>query len=224
MLIKDSDNSSAITKAFGAFTSMGNTYTRTNLHNEMLTFKSPTYMVDVVNKLHLDMNYSIDGRFHVVELYGSSLPIQIVMPDLGTDETASLDVKLTSDGNAILSKFQRNFMPVSEKNYLARLGTVVQTPIGKIMITPTQVYDGSAWDRPIHVYHSTVNEATSRYVGSLTVEQSDDRSSVIDLRVNDVSRERAADVLACLLQVYDDKWVNKINEQAVNTSKFIDEE
>ena len=224
VLIKDGDNSSAMTKAFGAFTSMGNTFTRTNIHNEMLTYKSPTYMIDVVKKLHLDMNYTVDGRFHIVELYGSSLPIQIVMPDLENDETASLDVKLTSDGKAVLSKFVRNNQPVSDKRYLANLGTVVQTPIGKIMITPTQVYDGTAWEKPIHVYHSTVDAATSRYVGALSVEQSDDRSSVIDLRINDVSQERGEDVLACLLQVYDIKWVDKINEQAVNTSKFIDEE
>ena len=43
VLIKDGDPSSSITKAFGSFTSMGQQYTRTNLHNEMLTFKSPTY-------------------------------------------------------------------------------------------------------------------------------------------------------------------------------------
>lgn len=224
VLIKYNDTNNAITKAFSAFTSMGNSYTRTNIHNEMLTYKSPTYMVDVVKNLHLDMNYSVDGRFHLVELYGTSLPIQIVMPDLGAEETASLDVKLTNDGNAILSKFVKNFMPVSEKSYLARLGTVVQTPIGKLLITPTQVYDGSAWDRPIHVYHSTIAEATSRYVGALGVEQTDDRSSVIDLRISDVSKERAAEVLDNLLQVYDKKWVDNINEQAVNTSKFIDEE
>lgn len=224
VLIKDNDTNSSMTKAFGAFTSMGNSFSRTNIHNEMLTFKSPTYMVDVVNKLHLDMNYSIDGRFHLVELYGSSLPIQIAMPDVSSDETASLDVKLTSDGNAILSNFKLNFTPVSEKSYKARLGSVVQTPIGKLMITPTQVYDGTAWDRPIHVFHSTINDATNRFVGALSVEQSDERSSVIDLKLNDVSRERAGDVLANLLQVYDNKWVDNINEQAVNTSKFIDEE
>lgn len=224
VLIKDTDPNRNITKAFGAFTSMGSSFSRINIHNEMLTFKSPTYMVDVVNQLHLDMNYSVDGRFHAVELYGANLPIQIVMPDLKENDRASLDVKLTSDGNAILSNFKLNFQPVSEKNYLARLGTVVQTPIGKLMITPTQVYDGTAWDRPIHVFHSTIKDATNRYVGALAVEQSDDRSSVIDLRISDVSSERAADVLANLLQVYDKKWVDNINEQAVNTSKFIDEE
>lgn len=223
VLIKDDTNAS-LTRAFGAFTSMGSGYSRTNLHNEMLTFKSPTYMVDVVNALHLDMNYSVDGRFHIIELYGSTLPIQVVMPDLTATETASLDIKLTNDGNAILSNFKLNFTEVSSKNYLARLGTVVQTPIGKLMISPTQAYDGTAWDRPIHVFRSTIQNATDRYVGALSVEQSDDRSSVIDLKFNDVSRERASDVLANLLQVYDNKWVDKINEQAVNTSKFIDEE
>ena len=224
VLIKDGDPSSSITKAFGSFTSMGQQYTRTNLHNEMLTFKSPTYMIDVVAALHLDMNYSVDGRFHPVELYGANLPVHVSMPDLGQDETASLDVKLLSDGTAILSNFVLNFKPVSEKRYKAAVGKVVQTPIGKLMITPTQVYDGSEWAKPIHVRRSTLQAATGRYAGALNVEQSDDRSSVIDLRIDDVSYERAADVLANLLAVYDRKWVDNINEQAVNSSKFIDDE
>ena len=220
VLIKDGDTNSA----FSSFTSMGNTYTRTNIHNEMLTFKSPTYMVDVVTKLHLDMNYSVDGRFHIVELYGKRLPIQVSLPDLEQDETASVDIQLTAEGTAILSNFKLNYQPVSEKSYQAQVGKVVQTPIGKMVITPTQAYDGSAWTKPIHVYRSTIEAATNRYVGALTVEQGDDRSSVIDLRINDVSAERAADVLANLLVVYDNKWVDNINEQAVNSSKFIDDE
>ena len=145
VLIKDGVTNSAFTKAFSSFTSMGNTYTRTNLHNEMLTFKSPTYMIDVVVKLHLDMNYSIDGRFHAVELYGSRLPIQISLPDLEQDETAAFDIRLSSDGKAILSNFVLNNEPVSDKTYQAQVGTVVQTPIGKMLIAPTQAYDGSAW-------------------------------------------------------------------------------
>ncbi len=224
VLIKDGDTNSAFTKAFSSFTSMGNTYTRTNIHNEMLTFKSPTYMVDVVTKLHLDMNYSVDGRFHIVELYGKRLPIQVTLPDLEQDETASVDILLTAEGTVILSNFKLNYQPVSEKSYQAQVGKVVQTPIGKMVITPTQAYDGTAWAKPIHVYRSTIEAATNRYVGALAVEQSDDRSSVIDLRINDVSAERAADVLANLLVVYDNKWVDNINEQAVNSSKFIDDE
>lgn len=224
VLIKDGDPSGNITKAFGAFTSMGQQYTRTNLHNEMLTFKSPTYMIDVVGTLHLDMNYSIDGRFHPVELYGSNLPVQVSMPDLEKDETASLDVQLLSDGTAILSSFVLNHKPASEKRYKAELGKVVQTPIGKLLINPTDAYDGSEWPKPIHVRKSTLEAATRRYAGALSVEQSDDRSSVIDLKIDDVSPQRAADVLTNLLLVYDKKWVDNINEQAVNSSKFIDEE
>lgn len=224
VLIKDGDTNSAFTKAFSSFTSMGNTYTRTNLHNEMLTFKSPTYMIDVVAKLHLDMNYSVDGRFHAVELYGSRLPIQVSLPDLSQDETAAFDIRLSNDGKAILSNFVLNNQPASDKTYQAQVGTVVQTPIGKMLIAPTQAYDGSAWAKPIHVYRSSIGAATGRYSGALAVEQSDDRSSVIDLRLDDVSAERAADVLTNLLIVYDNKWVDNINEQAVNSSKFIDDE
>ena len=224
VLIKREDTSSSLTRAFSSYTSMGGRYAHTNLHNEMLIFKSPSYMVEVVKKLHLDMNYSIDGRWHILQLYGSNLPINITMSDLSPEETASLDVRLTKDGKAILSNFKRNYQVASDKVYQAQLGVVVQTPIGKLLISPTSAYDGNEWTKPIHVYRSTLEAATWRYVGCIGTEQTDEKSSVVDLQANDVSIERAEDVLTNLLCVYDEKWVEDNNAQAVNMSKFIDEE
>lgn len=223
VLIRDAESNN-ITSAFGQFTSMGNYRTRTNLHNEMQVFKSPTYMVDVVKRLHLDMSYWIDGRFHRIDLYGKTLPIQVTLPDLNQEETASFDVLLTSDGRAKLSNFSLNYEPLESKTLVMKLGDVVQTPIGKMLISPAQGYDGSQSNQPIHVYRGGLEATTGAYAGALQVSMSDDRSSVIDLAIDDVCKDRAKDVLACLLDVYDQKWVDNINEQAANTVKFIDEE
>ncbi|MBQ1722375.1 MAG: chromosome partitioning protein ParA, partial [Muribaculaceae bacterium] len=74
LLIREDDKNQAISKEFSQFSAMGVSKSRTNLHNEMITLKSPTYMIDVVKKLHLDVNYDIDGAFHKEVLYGNNLP------------------------------------------------------------------------------------------------------------------------------------------------------
>ena len=57
VLIKDQKNSSSLSSDFGKFSDVGFNIDNTNLHNEIITFKSPSYMMEVVKTLHLDMSY-----------------------------------------------------------------------------------------------------------------------------------------------------------------------
>ena len=47
------------------------------INNELLTINSIDNIMEVVRRLHLDMNYTIDGRFHPVLLYDKSLPVTV---------------------------------------------------------------------------------------------------------------------------------------------------
>ena len=63
VLIKDRDKNNMSTD-FSRFSSMGIGIGRTNLYNEMVTFQSPTYMMEVVKQLHLDIEYKVKGTFY----------------------------------------------------------------------------------------------------------------------------------------------------------------
>ena len=56
--------------------------------NELISFQSPALILDVVKRLHLDMNYSTHGFFHDKPLYGSTLPIQVQFLSLGDKDAA----------------------------------------------------------------------------------------------------------------------------------------
>ena len=87
---------------------MGLANSNTNLYNEMISLKSPSYMVDVVKKLGLDMNYEVNGTFHDEILYGKSLPVKATLQDVGEDETASFTMLLKHNGVVELNDFVKN--------------------------------------------------------------------------------------------------------------------
>ena len=223
LLIRDDDKNQAISRDFGQFMTMGTNKSRMNLHNEMLILKSPTYMIDVVKKLHLDVNYDVDGPFHKEVLYGSNLPISVSFLDVAPEQYAAFSVKLNENGKAVLNKFEMSGKTVKDKTITTKLGVVTQTPVGKVMISPTDQYVGK-YDKTINVSRRGYNSVARSYSGRLKVDQNDNKTSVVDLRLDDLSPERAKDVLNTLFVVYNEKWIQDINEQAINTSKFIDDE
>lgn len=223
VLIKD-DKQSSMADQFGQFSDFGFSGGKTNLYNEKITFKSPNYMLDVVKDLHLDMNYSFEGPFHSVVLYGSTLPITVTLPDLNDEQTASLTVELLPDNKVRLSKFYKDLKECKNQTpLLAGLRSVVMTPVGRVVVNPTQNYIGK-FDAPINVSRVGFHATTKRFVGALNVDLNDDKASVLDLKLMDENRERADDILNELFTVYNRHWVDDINEQAISTAHFIDEE
>ena len=58
---------------------------------------------------------------------------------------------------------------------------------------------------------------------NLTISQNDEKSNIITLSFQDVSTQRAEDVLNTLIAVYNENWVRDKNQIAVSTSMFINE-
>ena len=94
ILIKDDDGSNSLSKEFGQFSDMAFGKSRTNIQNEMITLKSLTYMKDVVQALHLDINYTITGYFHDFVIYGKDLPVNVVLPDVTPDQYVGFTIKI----------------------------------------------------------------------------------------------------------------------------------
>lgn len=72
-----------------SFAELGLFTTNTNVNNEMGTLRSPDVMHEVVTRLHLEMNYQADGRFHKQTLYGNTLPLSVNMINFPENESAS---------------------------------------------------------------------------------------------------------------------------------------
>lgn len=223
ILIKD-DANKTMASDFSQFSDMSFGKDQTNLYNEMITLKSPSYMIDVVRDLNLDTYYTVPGKFHVKDIYGKTLPVRVKLLDVDEKSFAKMVIELKEQNEYIMHSFEKDGEELGDGKVLkAKFGAIVQSPLGKVLVTPTDAYDG-VFTKPITVERYITNDVAKRYANSLQVELNNDRASVIDMRIDDVSPERAEDILYTLFDVYNKKWVEDINKQAISTSKFIDEE
>lgn len=225
ILIKDDAKANTLSNEFSQFSDFGmRINSKMNIYNEMISLKSPSYMLDVVKDLHLDMNYKTDGKYHELTLYGKTLPVVVALPDIDPDDHASFELTIEPNNRIQLTNFSSSSISEIDKSVVnGKLGEIVKTPIGQVLVSPTGSYIGK-YDHPIRVYKNRLTDVANAYAAKLSVDLNQERASVVDIAIQDVSAERAEDVLNELFEVYNRKWVEDINKQAISTSDFIDEE
>ena len=73
------------------------------IYNELITFSSIDNVQEAVRLLHLDMNYTIDGRFRPILLYDNTLPATVDLLGNFDNVSASFDMKIQSKGRMDVS-------------------------------------------------------------------------------------------------------------------------
>lgn len=204
------------------FGNMGMFTSRTSVYNEMRAFQSPDIMGEVIDRLKLYMNYSVDGIFHPTTLYGTSLPMTAELLDV--EDNASVEFVITpgKDSLFIVSGFVVKGEKVS-KSVAGRFRDTLQTPAGRLVIAPNGTYHTRGYNKSVNVFKGSKRKTTSGYLSKLQVGMSDKNSDVITLGINDVSTQRAQDILSSLIGVYNEVWVQDKNQIANSTSIFINE-
>lgn len=197
-------------------------FENTSVSNEILSFQSPALMEDVVKRLHLDIDYSVEGFFHDITLYGRTLPFQVRFLSLNEEQGARLSINYQQDGSFELTGFESANTKKKDKELRikGRFKQVVKTPVGDILVTPTKNFE--LLKKSIQVVKYPLSDVVD-YFGRINVELKEKESTMVDISINDVSVERAEDVLKTLIDVYNQNWVEDKNQVAVNTSKFINE-
>lgn len=203
------------------FSDMGLFTSGVKINNELLTINSIDNIKEVVRRLHLDMNYTSDGRFHPVLLYGANQPVAIELLGDFDNVSATFDLEFKDDA-LMLSEFVLNKEEISGK-VATRLGDTVNTPIGMLCVRPTDYYQADAQYDPIHVQHGTVENTARQYASKLKVELSAKNADVMTLSMMDISQRRADDFLNMLIAVYNNNWIKDKNQIMVSTSMFIDD-
>lgn len=223
ILIKEDTKGGSLSGDVSGLSDIGLFQTNTNVNNEILSLKSPAIMLDVVKRLHLDINYTVPGSFHDKVIYGTNLPITVTFIDLPDNETAQCSVSLLTDNLIEIYDFQLNGeICENTKKIKGNLQDTLSTPVGKLVITPTKYYKGKT-DIPILVSKSNMLSTANRYAQHLSVSLSEEKSSVVDLSFSDVSTQRAEDVLNTLISVYNENWIKDKNQIAISTSMFIND-
>ena len=213
-----------------AFNDMGGMFAmNTNVNNELRALLSSDVMFEVVRRLNLDVNYSIDGSFHGIGLYGSNLPVLVSFLDLTDYDNVYCDVFL---GDSVASKDYvkiDNFAFTSNGEVkqvhepaMASLGDTINTCIGRLVVQRNLRYTGNDINS-MHVTRTNMFTSQENWSGSLNVTQDDEKADIITLEVKDVSIQRADDILDMLIKVYNENWIKDKNQIADGTSMFINE-
>ena len=226
VLLKEDGKSGSGGGVDAAFSDMGLFSVKTNVNNEIFSMKSPAVMLDVVKRLHLDVDYKIDGTFYKKTLYGTTLPLSVGFLELDDNETAALTVALGADSTLTLKNFVRNGEEIAGEASCA-YGDTIDTPLGRLAVARSAFYDSSKVAaspvKEILVMRSSLNGAVAAYSAGLSVALNDDKTTIINLTFKDVNTQRAEDVLNTVIAVYNENWIKDRNQVAVSTSMFINE-
>lgn len=234
ILIKDQRSGSGIGAMSNAFSSMGLLSGNTNVYNELISITSPAVLADVINRLHLDVDYTMSGFFHGTTLYGSTLPFEVKFIDLDEQQSASFKCEVFPDKTMRLYKFVSYSVDGKKikhdgeiKN--VKIGDQVQTPVGKLQFSNNISFDpvsALATDDEsieIEIVKNALQSTIEAYQGQITGDLKDEYADVIALSMKDVNVERAVDVLTTILTVYNEVWVDDKNKIAKATSAFIED-
>lgn len=221
LLIKEDSKGNSVSDAAGVLGDIDIFQSSTNVNNEIQSLQSPSVMLDVVKRLHLDISYYADGGFYKKTLYGSTCPYAVSFNDLQDNENVAFTIVSDGKGQVKLTDFSCGGEEV-EGEATAKLNSTVDSPVGKISVKATN--DSIAYDAPaVYVSRIGYQAATSSYASRLSVALSDEKSSIINLTFNDVCIQRAEDVLNTVIAVYNENWIKDKNQIAVSTSAFISE-
>lgn len=222
ILIKTDSQGRSMSTNMAMFEDLGINNGSSHLYDELAILRSPDLMRDVVRALNLNMSYVVDGRFRSQQLYGSDLPVQVLMPNLDEEDTATFDLTLEKNGEYVLSNLTYNGKPLKDQKYKGKIGTAIKTPLGQIEVTPAKGYEKSQYDK-IHVSHNPVKAVAGGLTGGLEVMDDKDGWNLVEMSYTDWSPERASDILTQLVASYNDRWMRDKRTLADNSSKFIDE-
>lgn len=223
VLIKEENKGKGLTSDISsAFADMGLVTGNINVNNELLTMQSPMLFGEVVKRLDLQSNYSKPGTFHRVLLYGTTLPLRVVFHDLPETSTAELVMSIKADGSAVLDNFQKDKQKLASAPVSLRAGEQKMSPLGRITLERNDLAPLIAIE-DIQLKRSDLYSTVEHYSKECKVLMTDEKSSVLDLTINDQSIERADNILNTLIGVYNEAYLKDKNIASQNASKFIDD-
>lgn len=222
VLIKDETKGTQLPNAAAAFSEVNMLNLNSTVDNEVLIFKSKRLMIEVARKLKLDISYSQKGKFRNWDLY-STTPVILTFPEALETSTFSLKVIPLNEKQVLLTDFSRMEGTKPIEQLKVNLNDTVNTPVGKLVVTPTLYYTPDYFNIPITVRKANLEAVGLAYNAALQSAIASKTSSIINLSIADVSARRAEDILNTLIDVYNQDAIDDKNKIAVNTANFINE-
>lgn len=189
-----------------------------DIDGEALVFKSRLLMGLVVQRLGLEIGYSVNDGLKVRDMY-TDMPLKISFPDSTFTKPASFSIISLTNDRFQIKGLEDDPDGVMEYSF----GTPVETPIGRIIVNRTSYMNEEWLDVPILITCNDQKSLISSLLGKLEVERSLKDTNLLTLTYLDTEPERADDILNTLISVYVDESMKDKNQVIQTTAVFIDE-
>ena len=192
----------------------------TNVYNEIQAFTSPDLMSRVVERLGYESQYVEQQFLRTRELF-TATPVTLVLGGDNPPSSFSFTAARHRDSTVVLSDFTVAGNKVKGGKVSGALRDTLETPVGKIVLLPTERFDN--WGKDITVSWTSAMNMAKSIDRRLSVALSDKQSSVVVIGLEDRFPARAANIISTLIDIYNEDWVDNKNRAARNTSEFINE-
>ena len=218
ILISEGDSKSSRSASMTQIRDLSGIQGNDNLKDEIFVLTSRRLMEIVVEKLDLDVSYSVTQRLTPYSLFEDS-PVKVKFQDAFKGAVA-FDAEIKGS-QLVISKFMFAGKEYSLKNKVT-FGQTINTPAGRITFNNTQ-HTRKYNNKIIHISRCSKEDAVTRYRGSLGASENDKEANLITISCHDANRERANMIIGTLLDAYKNDIVESKNSVANNTAKFLDE-
>lgn len=234
LLIKDDDNSRRTGRgglqALESMSNLGIISNNYGIENEQEIITSTTVAEQTVRDLKLYVNYYLKGHVKNKLVYKEQ-PVSVDMDFAHLEKlNAPVKLKITRDADNYVIK-GTYYVPENEVAFdgpyeiektANRLPIIIHTKAGILTLTANGNYKLEDGESLIAILTSP-RMAASKYVSSLSVEQTSKTSSVLNLQLKDQDISRSMDYLRQLVVCYNRQANEDKNEIAVRTEEFINE-
>jgi tyrosine-protein kinase Etk/Wzc len=220
VLIKEEDKNSNRNNGLADLTQIGIFSSTKNFDNEIEILHSKSLIKSVIEELNLNSVYFINPGLKKTESY-KSCPFEVYLPPVSAEHltspakfiarytsNGSLEVNATIDGNTYERTF--NSSPA-----------LLPTHVGTFCFRKTNNNTMIPSKRIIVIVYNPIKLAGS-YVSRLSVSPSSKTTTIALLTFKDSQKDRAADFINRLVDVYNNNTNNDKNAIALKTSEFID--
>ncbi|MFR9524078.1 MAG: polysaccharide biosynthesis tyrosine autokinase [Rikenellaceae bacterium] len=198
-----------------------------SVYNEIGLLGSSRYMLEVVNRLDLVVDYRIGEKLRTTSLYKIS-PIKATFSDLAEEQNVLMKVDILEDGKILISDLTFYFTGKGKEKVVydkmtVGFGEPITTAFGTFELNPTLFMNPEYVGRTIYVRRTSPKEVVINYKAVVNIAMVDKLASLVTISIQDESVARAEDVINTLITVYRDDAINDKNVILSNTSQFIDE-
>lgn len=193
----------------------------TSVKNEVYILHSFQLSKEVARNLHLDVMYNFKKRLKNISLYDNrpvtvdflqpfTAPVIFSMDIKSAQECTIHDVKMGS--------------PMKESSYTgtARMGQVLRTPFGQLVVTPMAENLKAFIGQTITITRISLDDAAIMVLNKCSSSDIDKESTLVRITCNDTNIQRADDILSGLLDAYKQSIIEDKNQIAQSTASFID--